>query len=90
MIVWRRTKAEVFVANHPCPRLFGQAGGATKMIGMRMGDDDRVDVFDCQLRLLETRDERFVRRGPRQPRVDKRHSVVVYQCVAVDVPESGQ
>ena len=58
------------------------------MIGMGVGDDDRMDIFDLQLCLFQTVLEGFegTRRG--ESRIDDRRALRVRNRIAVDVAES--
>ena len=51
--------------------------GVAEVIGMRMGDEDRMDELHVEAGVLHAREERLPRRLAGQAGVDQRHPTVI-------------
>ena len=67
-----------------------EAHGTAEVVGVRVRDEDRVDVLHAELGLLQAILERGEAAGARQAGVDQRAAVVVDERIAVDVAEAGE
>ena len=68
-------------------RLLGQAAGGPEVVGVGVGDDDRVHVTQRHPDLVQTTAQGAPRQGPGHARVDHGRAPVVDQGVGVDVPQ---
>ena len=62
--------------------------GAPEMIGMRMRDEDRVDMTRLEIRLLQAVLDRVPRARAREPRVDHGNAIAIDEGVHVDVSQA--
>ena len=92
LLVLRRVEPgpEAAVRHDAGAVLLAEPPGAAEVVGVRVGDDDRVDVRRLVVRLLQP-----LHQGPpglraREPRVDDGDAALVLQEVAVHVAEAGQ
>ena len=67
-----------------------EAAGTTEVVGVRVGDEHRVDRFDRVSGTLQSGGELLVGVGARQARVDQRDAACILEHIAVHVPEPGQ
>ena len=70
--------------------LVTQSRRPTEVIGMGVGHDHRVDSGERKPRAAEPGDERLPRFRPGQAGIDDGQPALVFQEVAVDVPEAGE
>jgi hypothetical protein len=70
-------------------RLAGDAPGTAEVIGMRMRDDDGVDVTQLEAGGLQPGLERLPRLRAREPGVDDSEAALVEEAVRIHVAETG-
>ena len=70
--------------------LLVQADGTAEVIGVRVRDEDRVNVARLEVGLLEALLDRVPRVLTREARIDHGDAVAVDECVHVDVAEAGE
>ena len=70
-------------------RLAGDATGAAEVVGVRVRDDDGVDVAQLEAGALEPRLERLPGLRTGEPGVDDGEAALVHKAVGVDVAEAG-
>ena len=80
---------ESTVGHDPGARFFGDLDGASEMVGMRVGDEDRMDMPRLETGLLQAMLDRVPGILARKSRVDDRDALVVDERVHVDVAQAG-
>ena len=83
-------RGERFVGQDVGAGDLSQLGAATEVVGVGVGDDDRVHSLDRNLGLLQPGHERVPRLGAGESGVDEGDTVTVDEGIAVDVTEAGQ
>ena len=71
-------------------RHLGDALGVAEVVGMGVGDEDRMDPLEVEVSGFETGQERVPRRFPRKARVDKGDPVLVDDGIAVHMGQTGK
>jgi len=84
------TKVERTMGNDARAGFLVKANRASEMIGMRMRDENRVDVTRFETRLLEALLDRVPRSLAGETGIDHRSPVVVDEGVHVDVAKPGK
>ncbi len=80
-------RAERLVRDDVGAGFVAESHGAAEVVGVRVGDDDRVDVVDGEAGAPETVDEMVPRLGAGEAGIDDGDAPLVLQHVAVHVAE---
>ncbi len=82
------TEMESAVGHDPGAGFLGDLDGASEMVWMRVGDEDRMDMARLEAGLLQAVLDRVPGILPRKSRVDDRGALVIDERVHVDVAQA--